>query len=257
MAFQHSCWLLSEARFYDFMGFDPAFAIKVRGFYLPFFEGCDSVLDIACGRGEFLGVLKRAGISGVGVDLDPLMVRAARAAGHQVEEADAFEYLGERRAAFDGIFSAHFIEHLPAERVSKLFELAFRALRPGGRLVVCTPNAAALPTLQRHFWWDATHVRLYDVDLLRFLVTEAGFAGAEGGVNPHNHLTGPVDLETLRPPPEGPRRGAGRLVSAISRRVLREQARMREQLYVVSSSLAALLRDLYVPNEVYVTGTKP
>jgi O-antigen chain-terminating methyltransferase len=139
--------LSSEARFYDFMGFEPEFATRVRGFYLPFFEGCTSVLDIASGRGEFLGVLRDAGIAGVGVDFDPLMVRTARAAGHQVEEGDAFEYLRGREAAFDGVFSAHFIEHLPAERVSELFELAFRALRPGGRLVVCPPTATSRPTL--------------------------------------------------------------------------------------------------------------
>jgi O-antigen chain-terminating methyltransferase len=92
------------------MGFDPAQDRRVRGYYVPFFKGCQRVLDVACGRGEFLDVLRDAQIPGEGVDNDRGMVEAARSAGNRVEMGDAFSFLETHHASFDGIFSAHFIE---------------------------------------------------------------------------------------------------------------------------------------------------
>lgn len=246
----------SEARFYEFMGFDSARHRRARAFYLPFFEGCRSVLDIATGRGEFLDVLREAGIPASGVDLDPLMIRTARAAGHDVTEGDAFEFLRAREGAADGVFSAHFIEHLPSERVIELFALAVRALRPGGRFVVCTPNAASLPTLQRQFWWDATHVRMYDVDLLRFLAAEAGLVEVTGGVNPLNDPGCPIDVAALvyAPPPP---RGTARAVAGLARRLYPRLSALEHQVRVLTDSLHGLVRELYVPSEIYVSGKKP
>jgi len=240
------------------MHFDPEYARKVRGFYVPFFEGCESVLDIATGRGEFLGLMREAGIGAVGVDLDPLMVKAARTAAYEVAEADVFDYLRGRENAFDGVFSAHFIEHLPSERVVELFGLCGRALRPGGRLVLCTPNPASLPTLQRQFWWDATHVRMYDVELLRFFAAGAGFTDVEGGVNPLNDPGCPIDLAALQPPPLRRLPARGRLAAALGLRRLDQRTQeMHHHLKVLSDSLAGLVRELYAPSEIYIRGIKP
>jgi len=240
------------------MAFDPEYARKVRSFYLPFFAGCRAVLDIATGRGEFLGLLRDAGVPAVGVDLDPLMVKAARAAGHEVTEGDAFEFLRGKEAAFDGIFSAHFIEHLPSERVIELIGLAVRALRPGGLLVLCTPNAVSLPTLQRQFWWDATHVRMYDVELLKFLAADAGLESVEGGVNPLNDPGCPIDVEALQPPPMRRLPARGRLAAALGLRRLDQRTQETyHHLQVLSDSLTGLVRALYTPSEIYVSGKKP
>jgi SAM-dependent methyltransferase len=239
----------TESAWYAFMGFDPDQHRRVRGFYRRFFTGCHHVLDLACGRGEFLDVLRQDGIGAVGLDHDAGMVELARKAGHQVEDADAFEYLAQHPVAFDGIFSAHFVEHLPPERVTELIGLASRALEPGGRLVLATPNSASLPTLQREFWWDPTHVRFYDVDLLRFWLTEAGFNEVEGGTNPESHPGSPIGLTELEVPRAGPLARAFYRLTGISK--------IRHHQMVLAGSLQGLIRELYRPNEVYVVGRKP
>src|SRR3979411_2406257 len=100
------------------------------------FEGKGDGLDLACGRGEFLDVLGR----GTGVDIEEKMVVAAREAGHDVALGDAFEYLRDRPETYDGIFSAHFVEHLPYERAAELVGLAWRALKSGGGGGRCHPE---------------------------------------------------------------------------------------------------------------------
>lgn len=248
----------TESAWYAFMAFDPAQHRRVRGYYTQFFRGCRAVLDLACGRGEFLDVLKAQGIAGVGLDIDPGMAQQARQASHKVEEADAFDYLTSQRGAFDGIFSAHFVEHLPPDRAVELITRAFAALQPGGRLLLATPNSASLPTLQREFWWDASHVRFYDIDLLRFWLTQAGFEQVEGGTNPESWPGSPIGLDDLVVPKLPPLGFADKVVRrlGLSRLVQRTDA-THHQLTVVAGALGTLLQELYRPNEIYVTGRKP
>lgn len=239
----------TESDWYAFMRFDPAQHRRARGYYVPFFKGCLRVLDVACGRGEFLDVLRDARIPGEGIDTDEGMVQAARASGNQVELGDAFGFLEAHPASFDGIFSAHFIEHLESEVATRLIELSVTALRPGGCLVVATPNSASLPTLQHEFWWDPTHVRLYDIDLIRFWFSEAGFADIKGGENPESHPGSPIGLKELEMPPANPFARALYRLTGISA--------LRRQQMVLSRSLQGLIRELYRPSEIYVTGRKP
>src|SRR5256714_15353632 len=112
---------------------------------------CARVLEFACVRGEFLDVLRDARIPGEGVANDEGMVQTARAAGNQVEFGDAFTFLERHPASFDGIFSAHFIEHLESNAAARLIDLSPASLQPGGSLVVATPNSASRPTLQPEF----------------------------------------------------------------------------------------------------------
>jgi len=243
---------LDEYGFFEHMGFKSELIREARAFYVPMFEGCESVLDVACGRGEFLDALGR----GSGVDIEERMVEAARKAGHEVALGDAFDYLHDNPLAFDGIFSAHFIEHLPYDRAAELIGLVSGALRPGGVFVVCTPNAASLPTLQRQFWWDASHVRMYDVELLRFMLIGAGFDDVKGGENPRNLPGCPIDLDALAVPPieaiELPR------FRSKEFRVLDDRTQVaHHQLSVLASSLRGLVEALYTPSEIFVRGRKP
>jgi len=82
-----------ESDYYTFMGFDPAHARSGLSFYAPFFAGLDPVLELAPGRGEFLDVLREAGTTGRGVDLDEGMVAAAVEQGHDVVLGDAIASL--------------------------------------------------------------------------------------------------------------------------------------------------------------------
>jgi O-antigen chain-terminating methyltransferase len=119
----------------DFAEFDyTRFAEKFRGseeyvkegqrFYLPYFKDCKSVLDIGCGRGEFLELMRDAGVPAHGIDLDSASVELCRARGLSVEVADLFPYLGEQSGTpFDGIFAAQIAEHLPPEQLPRMIKL--------------------------------------------------------------------------------------------------------------------------------------
>lgn len=170
---------------------DPlAFALRFRGseeeirrrqtFYLPYFRRAGQVLDLACGRGEFLELLREAGVNARGVDLDPACVEICRAKGLDVEQRGAFDCLEQLPpSTLDAIFCSHFVEHLPAAQVPELIRLASSRLVPGGLLAVETPNPQCLATLAAAFYADPTHQRPLPAPLLRFYFEEAGFGGIE------------------------------------------------------------------------------
>src|SRR6476661_1845279 len=101
--------------------------------YVDDFRDAAPVLDVGCGRGEFLGLLREAGIEARGVDADADMVAYARGEGLEVEQADALAYLEEQPdGAFGGIFAGQVVEHLPPATLLRFLELAAQKLRPGG-----------------------------------------------------------------------------------------------------------------------------
>jgi SAM-dependent methyltransferase len=145
--------------------------------YLPLFEGHAPVLDVACGRGEFLALLKEKGIEARGVELDPDRLTRCREQQLDVSQADALAFLeGLADASLGGIFCAQFIEHLPAPGYIRLLRLACRKLRPGGVLVLETPDPACLATLSQSFFLDPTHAQPIPAGQLQFFMEEAGFA---------------------------------------------------------------------------------
>lgn len=148
--------------------------------YVEDFRGCRRVVDLGCGRGEFLELMAEAGISARGVDASAECVALVRAKGLEAEQADLFDYLeAVADGSLDGIFCAHVIEHLPGERLPALVGLAARKLERGGRLVIETPNPACLATFATHFYADPTHVRPVPASLVVFYLEEAGFGGIE------------------------------------------------------------------------------
>jgi len=177
-----------EGEFYEFIyriaEADPEWNRKVLAFYVPFFSGCRRVLDLGCGRGEFLDLLRENGIAGIGVDIDSEMIRACESKGLNVVKADLFEYLDHIYEDFDGIFCSNVIEHMDVGRVLHLFRLAYRALRPGGIFLVATPNPESLIVHLYEFWRDPTHVRMYNLPLLMFMMDYVGFRNISGGENP-------------------------------------------------------------------------
>ncbi|MCL4401495.1 MAG: class I SAM-dependent methyltransferase [Acidobacteria bacterium] len=155
----------------------------VRGrqkFYLPFFTGCREVLDIGCGRGEFLELMREAGVPARGVDLVEESVALCRQQGLQAEVADLYQYLGALPdASLDGIFSAQVVEHLPPERLPGMLRLAAAKLARGGVLAMETPNPQCLAIFATHFYLDPTHTRPIPHPLLAFYMEEYGLGGIE------------------------------------------------------------------------------
>jgi O-antigen chain-terminating methyltransferase len=148
--------------------------------YVERFAECQRVLDIGCGRGEFLALLKQRGIAGVGVDLHAENLSLLRERGLEAVQADVFQYLAEQGpASFDGIFCAQVVEHLAPATVWELVKACARALRPGGVIVFETPNPECLAIFATHFYIDPSHTRPVPPALLAFYVEEAGFGRVE------------------------------------------------------------------------------
>ena len=143
--------------------------------YLDDFRDAAPVLDVGCGRGEFLRLLAQAGIEASGVDADADMVAYARGEGLDVAHADALEHLAALGdGSLGGIFAAQVVEHLPAAVLVRLLELAAAKLRPGGVLVAETINPLTLSAL-RHYFADLTHAQPLVPDTLALLARQAGF----------------------------------------------------------------------------------
>ena len=115
---------------------------KRQSFYLPFFEGRRNVLDIACGRGEFLELMKQAlKIPARGVDLDTDMVGRCLDKGLKVTQADVFQYLDAvPDGSLDGINCSQFVEHMDTKALLRLLARCAAKLAPGGILVTDTPT---------------------------------------------------------------------------------------------------------------------
>jgi SAM-dependent methyltransferase len=147
--------------------------------YVRHFTGRRDVLDIGCGRGEFLEHLRAAGVPARGVDADDDMVLRCREKGLEVTRADALTYLaGLPDQSLGGIFCAQVIEHWRPPALAAMVRQASRALAPGAPLVIETLNPESLLVLYRWFWLDFTHERLVHPEALLCLLRSAGFAEA-------------------------------------------------------------------------------
>jgi 2-polyprenyl-3-methyl-5-hydroxy-6-metoxy-1,4-benzoquinol methylase len=156
-------------------------AIKQRQQIYPVrFQGHSPVLDIGCGRGELLEVLREAGIEASGIDLSEDSLSLCRSKGLRVESADLFTYLRELPdASLGGVVCSQVVEHLPPERLPELVQLAHAKLRSGALLAIETPNPECLAIFATHFYLDPTHRHPIPPALMCFYLEEAGFGRME------------------------------------------------------------------------------
>ncbi len=146
--------------------------------YVDLLKDHGPVLDAGCGRGEFLDVLREAGIAATGVDSDAGMVERCRAKGHEVALDTAGTYLeGLAESSLGAVFSAQVIEHLPYAELNSFLALSHSRLRPGGVLVAETVNPHA-PHALKTFWVDPTHQHPLFPEVVLVLCRIAGFASA-------------------------------------------------------------------------------
>lgn len=148
--------------------------------YLKYFSPGDKVLDIGCGRGEFLELLKEKGVEAKGVDFDEDFVEYCRDKGLDVEKADALMYLREiEDNSLDGIFMSHLVEHLKFEDMYTLLELSYKKLKEDSLLIIETPNPQTLAIFTNAFYVDPTHIKPVHPKTLEFLLDNIGFRGIE------------------------------------------------------------------------------
>lgn len=157
--------------------------IKSRlGVYAPFLEPFASLMqpamaiDLGCGRGEWLEILGEHGFDAVGVDLDDGMLEGCRERNLKARKADAIQSLQELPDNCMALVSAfHVVEHMPFAIARTLITEALRVLKPGGLLVLETPNPENLMVGSASFYQDPSHERPVPAELLRFAVEHAGF----------------------------------------------------------------------------------
>jgi O-antigen chain-terminating methyltransferase len=148
--------------------------------FADLFAGRKRVVDLGCGRGIFLGLMRDKGVGAYGVDLDPRMVSQCGERGLECVLGDALGHLRSLPdGAIDGLYARHIAEHLlPGELVSLLTE-AHRVLTPGAPVVFVTPNVANLSVGAHSFWLDPSHVRPIPPELFRFYLEVVGFEAVD------------------------------------------------------------------------------
>lgn len=179
------------------------------------------VLDLGCGRGEWLGLLKMEGITARGIDTNSVQIAEARDIGLDASEGDALQALGETADASLSVISAHhLIEHLPFDSVAWIVREAQRVLAPGGLLLMETPNTRNVLVGATTFHTDPTHLKPMPAQVMEVLLETAGFNPVEiRHLNAHERfdeflgkpdmndelaflLFGPQDLAVLGTRPE-------------------------------------------------------
>lgn len=138
------------------------------------------ILDIGCGRGEFLEAVRDAGLDARGIDLSEESVALCQSKGLAAEQAELFAYLeAAPDRSIGGVFCSQVVEHLLPERVPALIRLLATKLRRDAPILIETPNPECLAIFATHFYIDPTHTRPVPAALLRFYLEEAGFGGVE------------------------------------------------------------------------------
>jgi len=148
--------------------------------YTELFAEAGPVLDLGCGRGEFLEALRERGVPASGVDRNAEMAEQCVARGLAVTRGDVLEQLASVPVgSLGGVFSAQVLEHLEPAGVQTFVALAARALRPGGLLVAETVNVESLAALTKNYFADWTHQTPIGPRSLAFLVERCGFPDPE------------------------------------------------------------------------------
>jgi O-antigen chain-terminating methyltransferase len=165
-----------------FRGSTVEVSAKLEG-YLPDVHrlaGPGGVVDLGCGRGEWLALLRTAGVAARGVDANAEFVAAGRARGLDMELGEALGYLQALPPdSIDMVTAFHVIEHLATEDLLALLEAANGALRSGGCLLLETPNPTNLVMAACDFYNDPTHRSPLPPALTEYLVSTQGFGDVE------------------------------------------------------------------------------
>ena len=133
-------------------------------------------LDIGCGRGEWLELLLEQGFNAIGVDQDEGMLQSCRDLSLPAQQGDAVAYLSTLPDESHAVVSAfHVVEHISFDQLRTLVSGALRVLKPGGLLIMETPNPENIIVATRNFYLDPTHLRPIPPEFLAFLPEYYGF----------------------------------------------------------------------------------
>jgi len=145
--------------------------------YIPVFSQADDILDIGCGRGEFLELLLHEGKRAMGIDVSESMLKRAEEKGIKVKKSAALEYLQQQgENSLGGIFSAQVIEHLTPEYLRDVVRESFRVLKPEAPILLETINPLSLFALSNIYFLDVSHSKPLHPEYMRYLLESSGFS---------------------------------------------------------------------------------
>lgn len=134
------------------------------------------ILDIGCGRGEWLELLKENAYQAKGIDLNRVMAENLKQQGLNVSQGDAIKYLETLSDnSLSVITGFHIIEHLPFTTLVNLFEQSLRVIEPGGMVIFETPNPENILVAAHFFYLDPTHIAPLVPATTNFLLENTGF----------------------------------------------------------------------------------
>ncbi|MBD2004105.1 MULTISPECIES: class I SAM-dependent methyltransferase [Cyanophyceae] len=149
--------------------------------YLPLIEeakigtGSSPILDVGCGRGEWLELLRESGYIAKGIDINRVMIEECQSRGLDVTQSDVIAYLRSLPdASLGAVVGFHIIEHLPFEVLIKLFDETIRVLQPGGITIFETPNPDNVLVGSNTFYTDPTHRNPLPSNMVQFLAEWRG-----------------------------------------------------------------------------------
>ena len=147
--------------------------------FAPFFRGCRNVLDIGCGRGEFLELMRENGVNAQGIDIDDDMVEYCQCIGYKVVKIDALACLERTEdKSLDGIFVGRVIEYLEPDYLIRMLKLCREKLKFGFYIVIETANPLSMTSLA-NFYIDTWHKKPIHPETLKYLASMAGFRDLE------------------------------------------------------------------------------
>lgn len=134
------------------------------------------VLDVGCGNGDWLDLLREAGMVASGIDSNHMFVELCRGRGLDVAHGDALDHLrGLPDGSVGAVTALHVAEHLPFEELIQLIDECRRVLCIGGVIALETPNPENILVGSHHFYMDPTHRNPLPPEMLRWLVEARGF----------------------------------------------------------------------------------
>lgn len=138
------------------------------------------IIDVGCGRGELLSILKQYGLNAIGLDINKAMVRRAKQNGMNAVQGDAIKYLKSQRPESVGaVTGMQLIEHIPFPELMELFEACYQALRTDGLVVFETPNPENLNVGSYSFYMDPSHLHPLPPPLIGYALESVGFTDVE------------------------------------------------------------------------------
>ena len=147
---------------------------KVQEQYLDYYIDKKNVVDIGCGRGEFLELLKDNNIGAIGIDLYGKSIECCKLMGLNVLQEDAFKYL-DKCDSVDGVFAGQLVEHLTIGQIMRLCEVAYEKLKDDCYMIIETPNPTSLAIYTHAFYMDPSHEKPVHPLTLQYCAQKAGF----------------------------------------------------------------------------------